>query len=602
MKAIMVMYDSLNLHMLEPYGCDWTHTPNFARAAQKCAQFCNNYVGSMPCMPARRELHTGRCNFLHHGWGPLEPYDDSMPELLGQNGIHTHLISDHQHYWEDGGGTYHTRYSTWENTRGQEGDPWKYDHRVTPNFESGFKSPMSRNAAGMAKLLGEMHRNDAANRALMPTEADQPQSKTFALGLEFLETNHDADNWFLQIETFDPHEPFFTQQQYKDLYPHEYDGPQMDWPPYYFVQEDEKSVNHVRMEYAALLSMCDANLGKVLDFMDAHDMWQDTMLIINTDHGYLLGEHGWWSKTVMPLYDEIAHTPLFIYDPRSKVQGEKRQALTQTIDLAPTLLDFFGVPIPPDMQGKPLARAIACDEPVRDYALYGFHGAHVNVTDGHYTYMKAPATPENGPLYGYTLMPTHMRFRYRVSELQDIRLAQPFSFTKGCRVMQLPPEGGMTNPFNFGTCLYNIDEDPGQLHPVDDVAAECRMLRLLVRAMQENDAPSEQYTRLGVPAKEDSITEDSVIAMREAAAKADPPPVLPELTWDLPARHMFRAMMQFIPADKRAEATQGFAAASAQTGKTQIGPEDILAFAARMLPPDMTDMACYFLALSGRVF
>ena len=215
MKAIMVMYDSLNLHMLEPYGCDWTHTPNFARAAQKCAQFCNNYVGSMPCMPARRELHTGRCNFLHHGWGPLEPYDDSMPELLGQNGIHTHLISDHQHYWEDGGGTYHTRYSTWENTRGQEGDPWKYDHRVTSNFESGFKSPHSAGAAGMAKLLGEIHRNDATNRALMPTEADQPQSKTFALGLEFLQANHDADNWFLQIETFDPHEPFFTQQQYR---------------------------------------------------------------------------------------------------------------------------------------------------------------------------------------------------------------------------------------------------------------------------------------------------------------------------------------------------------------------------------------------------
>lgn len=63
MKAIMVMYDSLNREMLEPYGCDWTLTPNFRRLAEKSVQFENCYVGSMPCMPARRELHTGRINF-----------------------------------------------------------------------------------------------------------------------------------------------------------------------------------------------------------------------------------------------------------------------------------------------------------------------------------------------------------------------------------------------------------------------------------------------------------------------------------------------------------------------------------------------------------
>ena len=58
MKAIMVMFDSLNRHMLEPYGCRWTHTPNFERLAQHAVTFDNCWVGSMPCMPARRELHT----------------------------------------------------------------------------------------------------------------------------------------------------------------------------------------------------------------------------------------------------------------------------------------------------------------------------------------------------------------------------------------------------------------------------------------------------------------------------------------------------------------------------------------------------------------
>ena len=88
----MVMYDSLNRHMLSPYGCDWTQTPNFKRLADRCVTFDKCYVGSLPCMPARREIHTGRYNFLHRSWGPMEPYDDSMPEILKKNGIYSHLI------------------------------------------------------------------------------------------------------------------------------------------------------------------------------------------------------------------------------------------------------------------------------------------------------------------------------------------------------------------------------------------------------------------------------------------------------------------------------------------------------------------------------
>ena len=100
--------------------------------------------------------------------------------------------------------------------------------------------------------------------------------------------------------------------------------------------------------------MCDAYLGKLLDYMDVHRMWQDTMLIVATDHGFLLGEHGWWAKNRPLFYEELSHTPLFIWDPRTGVAGERRKALVQTIDLAPTLLSYFGVPIPPDMQGHDL--------------------------------------------------------------------------------------------------------------------------------------------------------------------------------------------------------------------------------------------------------
>ncbi len=74
----------------------------------------------------------------------------------------------------------------------------------------------------------------------------------------------------------------------------------------------------------------------MLDLFDEYDLWKDTMLIVCTDHGFLLGEHQWWGKFGL-LYQEVANTPFFIYDPRSPKTG-RCEGLAQTIDIAPTLL------------------------------------------------------------------------------------------------------------------------------------------------------------------------------------------------------------------------------------------------------------------------
>ena len=495
MKAIMVMFDSLNRRMLPPYGCDWVRAPNFQRLAERAVTFDNCYIASMPCMPARRELHTGRYNFLHRSWGPLEPFDDSMPEILRDNGVHSHLVTDHMHYLEDGGGTYHTRYRSWECNRGQEGDFWK--GHIEPDFpipEATF--------AGLADQKSYMWEQEFINRRYMPTTAEHFQTRTFNDGLHFIDTNADADNWFLQIETFDPHEPFFSHQEFKDLYPHEYDGPVFDWPPYARVREDPQQARHAIYEYAALLSMCDASLGRVLDAMDRHNLWQDTLLIVNTDHGYLLSEHGWWGKARMPWYNEMAHTPLFIWDPRSGRRGERRQSLVQMIDLPATLLEYFGLARPPDMLGQPLAETIASDQPVREYALFGAHGSHVNITDGRYVYMRGVAGAANFPLYEYTLMPTHVRERFSTAELQEMTLAPPFSFTKGCSVLRIAtrqPHSHIAIPeFLFENYLWDTEIDPGQLNPLDDAERERQLCQQMARLMRENDAPAEQYERLGL--------------------------------------------------------------------------------------------------------
>ncbi|EES6666085.1 sulfatase [Escherichia coli] len=492
MRAIILLFDSLNKRYLPPYGDALTKAPNFQRLAAHAATFENSYVGSMPCMPARRELHTGRCNFLHREWGPLEPFDDSMPELLKKAGIYTHLISDHLHYWEDGGENYHNRYSSWEIVRGQEGDHW-HASVAQPPIPEVLRVPQKQTGGGVSGLL----RHDWANREYIQQEADFPQTKVFDAGCAFIHKNHAEDNWLLQIETFDPHEPFHTTEEYLSLYEDNWDGPHYDWPRGR-VQESDEAVEHIRCRYRSLVSMCDRNLGRILDLMDEHDLWRDTMLIVGTDHGFLLGEHGWWAKNQMPYYNEVANNPLFIWNPRSGVKGERRQALVQMIDWAPTLYDFFQQPVPPDVQGQPLAKTVSHDEPVRSSAMFGVFSGHANVTDGRYVYMRAALPGREDDIANYTLMSCKMNSRYPVDEMRALSLAPPFRFTKGLQVLRIPAQEKYKGLNQFGHLLFDLQNDPQQLHPIHDDVIESRMIALLIQLMKDNDAPPEQFQRLGL--------------------------------------------------------------------------------------------------------
>jgi hypothetical protein len=249
--------------------------------------------------------------------------------------------------------------------------------------------------------------------------------------------------------------------------------------------------------------------------MDELKMWDDTLLIVSTDHGFLLGEHDWWAKAVQPWYQEIAHIPLFIWDPRSKKQNERRQALAQWIDFAPTLLEFFQVPIPETLQGASLRERVEGDKPNHPAGLFGIFGGHINVTDGRYVYMRAPVTVDNGPLFEYTLMPNHMRNRFSPDELRELTLAEPFSFTQGVKTLKIPARG-MQSAHGFGTMLFDVVKDPQQEVLLVDEAVERRMIELLLEWMRYNDAPREQYQRLGLPF-EGPVSEEHLLLARHKA-------------------------------------------------------------------------------------
>jgi arylsulfatase A-like enzyme len=370
--------------------------------------------------------------------------------------------------------------------RGQEGDPWK------PRLDAAFAVPPHTHTQHAPDRI----RQDFANRQHQP----QPQIRTFDAGLEFINHHHATDNWFLQIETFDPHEPFFATEEWRQKFSPDYDGPVTDWPNYGALDEMGEQAQHLpqwRREYAALVAMCDHSLGRVLDEMDRHNLWQDTLLIVGTDHGFFLGEHGYVAKNLSPVWDEVAHTPLFIWDPRSGVRDEQRHALAQIIDWGPTLLDFFGVAPTADMTGRSLRGVLEDDTPVREAALFGYTGHYLNVTDGRHVYMRANDPAYDGPLWDYTLDPAHMNRRYALEKLRSAEPTAPLSFSKGVPVMRYAttPMHHITN--RWGTLLYDLVNDPGQKTPLQDTALETTMTTHARRLMAEIDAPPEQYTRLG---------------------------------------------------------------------------------------------------------
>ena len=169
------------------------------------------------------------------------------------------------------------------------------------------------------------------------------------------------------------------------------------------------------------------------------------------------------------------------------------------------------------------------DQKLRDTVILGSHGAWICCTDGRYKYILAP-TGENKPLNDYTLMPTHMRARFSPAELQDLELQEPFSFTKGCRTLKIadnpagrmgsiPPSlrkmmaaaGGrrkavMHMAKKYPTALYDLETDPGEENPIVNPELEAYFRKEITRHLIENDAPIEQYTRMGLEAEYAELT------------------------------------------------------------------------------------------------
>ena len=93
-----------------------------------------------------------------------------------------------------------------------------------------------------------------------------------------------------------------------------------------------------------------------------------------------------------------------------------------------------------------------------------------------------------------------MRNLFSVSELQNLKLAEPFDFTKGCQTMKIESEksAAVNSANEYGTLLFDLKNDPEQKDPINDSQIEEKMIKEMTSLMKKNDAPEEQYQRLGL--------------------------------------------------------------------------------------------------------
>lgn len=500
MKTILILMDTLQRNMVHAYEPDSPAiTPNIDRLAARSAVFHQHYIGSAPCMPARRDILTGRLNFLERGWGPIEPFDVTLSVQLKQQGVFSHIVTDHCHYAELGGEGYLQQYNTWDLIRGQETDVWA----------SQVKDPEMPE-----HYLGRVGRQYQCNRQYFKTGADYPTPKTFQAAADWLKANEGADNFFLQVEVFDPHEPFDAAQEFLDMYPDDFPT-FYEWPRYGRINQEEtpQAIAHLRNRYMATLTMADEWLGRLLDEMDRQELWEDTLVIFTSDHGHMLGEHGRTGKNQFHAWNEMAQIPLFIHLPGDQAAGERFTCVTQNIDLFPTVLEWFGVEngAPYPVHGRSLLPVLKGEAGrVRDYAIYGWYGQPVNITDGHFTYFRA-ANRENRPLYWYGSMLTTFP-RYLGPGLPEGALDcghyLPWAKMPVYRIDQARVNEEMAaffqkigmapDPDLKESKLFCIDEDNGQLHPLEAPGVEGRFRAALAQALRDHQAPEEQLDRLGL--------------------------------------------------------------------------------------------------------
>ncbi|MGH3147998.1 MAG: sulfatase/phosphatase domain-containing protein [Rubrobacter sp.] len=233
-------------------------------------------------------------------------------------------------------------------------------------------------------------------------------------------------------------------------------------------------------------------------------LWDETAVILTTDHGHDLGERGVFGKQY-PHFDSHANRiPLFVWHPEKPGYGNSISDLTQTVDLFSTVLDFAGVPGVQATHGQSLLPVLEGKGGPREALSYGTFGQGVCVTDGRWTLFKSPQ--DGAPLNYYSSM------LYKSLVLDTV--APPDGqgrFIPGVELPQwrVPVRVGpeKVNPGGLTDFLFDRAEDPGQKRNLWDHAPQERQRMLdLTRAVISEEGTPQSSTNASASPSDPALT------------------------------------------------------------------------------------------------
>jgi arylsulfatase A-like enzyme len=352
MNVIWIVADTFRRDHVGAYGNKAIRTPALNSLAEKSVRFDRHYAAGFPTMPTRADHLTGRWTMSFMGWEPFDDNVTTVAQLLADQGIHTAAVVDTPFYWRHGF-NYDRGFQTFFTVQGQEGSP--------------------------TRVQGIGHHESRDVVAWWRKESDRNVAKTMTRAGEWLE-RHYKEQFFLYVDTWDPHEPWDAPSYYTEQYMPDYDG-EIVQPLYARWQDspglDEAKVRKALATYRGEVSMVDTWIGHLLRKVENMGLMENTAVIFTTDHGFYFGEHdglfgkmtfakredgrlyehgdpdSQWSHS--PLYEELVALPLLLHVPGTAPGAYSGQS--SAIDVMPTVLDLFNQETPAWVQGRSLLPA-----------------------------------------------------------------------------------------------------------------------------------------------------------------------------------------------------------------------------------------------------
>ncbi len=392
MNIVLVIIDTLRHDHVGAYGNRWIKTPNLDALAKESLRFTRPHPESMPTICVRRAIHTGTRTFpFRHwnptsedrdfswGWQPVPEDQITLADILKKQGYRTLFVTDTYHQFKPSY-NFHQGFDIFQFIRGQESD------RFRPNWLTSRKRLHGYLTGGLEMekqrtLLKQYLSNTMGRR----NEEDWFSPQVFAGAAGLLEAAKETQPFFLVADSFDVHEPWDPPRYYADIYAGDYRGREPITPTYGSVEYlSEDQLKRMRALYAGEITMVDRWLGHFLNKMDDLKLSENTMLIVISDHGMILGEYGVSGKPTSLIGPELTDILFMIRHPDGKLAGKTSDFFASTHDVAPTVLKAAGIEVPDQMEGEDLSVLFDGKEPpARDHFTVGYSN-YVWVLDDNY--------------------------------------------------------------------------------------------------------------------------------------------------------------------------------------------------------------------------